>query len=154
MIKFVGKHGLLIVLYGVALVISSDTSATGQVTVGPNVQVSRERAGVTHTEVLAAADLKDAKRLMACSIIGPSPDGKTITGTYASFDGGATWAPVVVDGDQFESFDPACTYGIEGVALFASLSRGRDFIPRLNAYHSEDGGRIWAQSNILTGNRY
>src|SRR5436190_13146205 len=125
-----------------------------QITVGPNVQVSRARADAVHFEVLIASDPTDAKKLLGCSIIGPTPDGKMVTGAYASFDEGITWSPVVTDGGQMQSVDPACAYGDNGTAHFASLSRGKDFITRLNAYHSEDGGRTWTESKIPEGSRY
>ena len=132
----------------VMLLIGIATPTTGQIIVGANVQVSRARASAMHNEVLIAADPSDARRLIGCSMIGPSPAGKWITGAYASFDGGVTWVPVMADDQDFNSADPACVYGIGGTALFASLGSGKDRKTRLKAYHSEDGGKTWTGSKI------
>ncbi len=101
-----------------------------------------------------AADPNNAQRMLACSIIGPASDARTRTGAYATFDGGASWTPVVTDAEQKHNFDPACAYGINNDAYFASLNRGKDFVASLNAYYSEDGGRTWNGSKIPAAARY
>src|SRR5262249_2637287 len=107
---------------GVALSVSvvlgaAPTSPT--ITVGPNVRVSRARPDLHHIEVLLAAGPGDPKRLIACSMIGRSPTNEMLTGVYASFDSGATWAPVVTEEEERFGADPTCTFGRNGTAYFA-----------------------------------
>ncbi len=148
-------HKIIIVFFSISLLFTSTTKLTpAQISVGPNIHVSRTNGDVSHTEVLIASELIDPTRMLGCSIIGPTPDGKIITGVYASFDAGVTWRLVVTDGGQMQSFDPSCVYGINNTAHFASLSRGKDFITRLNVYNSQDGGKTWQESKIPAGSRY
>lgn len=69
-------------------------------------------------------------------------------GVYGSFDGGATWNPVLTHTDQMQSMDPACAFGIDDHAYFVALSRNKDLTPRLYAYYSEDGAKTWHASTI------
>jgi hypothetical protein len=125
-----------------------------QITVGPNVQVSLARSNITHDEVLMAADPTDAKRLLACSMIGRSPGNELITGAYASYDGGQTWLPVVADERSFDEegkksgADPAVAFGPNNIAYFASLTQTGPRSPVLQAWYSSDGGKNWAQSRM------
>jgi hypothetical protein len=106
-----------------------------------------------HIEVLMAADPNNAQRLLGCSMIGPIPNNKIKAGVYASFDGGASWSPVVTNEDQMQSVDPTCIYGIDNRAYFVALSRNKDLAVRTNAYYSEDGGKTWHESTIPAGVR-
>src|ERR1700738_769372 len=54
---------------------SPPVAAAGSIEVGPNVQLSREHPNLQYTEVIMGADPRDARRLIACSIIAPSPSG-------------------------------------------------------------------------------
>ena len=127
--------------------------SAAQISVGTNVQVSRDAANVTHHEVLMAADPADAKRLIACSMIGPLPNGKRPASVYASFDGGASWTRVLTEDERMYSTDPACTFGINGSAHFAIMSstRGRNPVRLLKSYYSNDGGKTWTPSKLPGG---
>src|SRR5215211_2643825 len=133
------KRTLWIISFAFALIapIGSRQSAA-QITVGPNVQVSRDAGNVTHHEVLIAADPADAKRLIACSMMGPLPDGKRPAGVYASFDGGNNWSRVLTEKERTINVDPACAFGINGSAHFSiiSIERGRKSVQLLKAYNS------------------
>src|SRR5688572_17431922 len=127
--------------------------STAQISVGPNVQVSRDAGNVTHHEVLIATDPADAKRLIACSMMGPLPDGKRLAGVYASFDGGKTWSRVLTENERVFNADPACAFGINGSAHFSimSIDRGRKSVQILKAYYSDDGGKTWIPSKLPGG---
>ena len=148
------KRILWIISCAVALIttIGSHESAA-QISVGPNVQVSRDAGNVTHHEVLIAADPADAKRLIACSMMGPLPDGKRPAGVYASFDGGKTWSTVLTENERVFNADPACAFGINGSAHFSimSIDRGRKSVQILKAYYSNDGGKTWIPSKLPGG---
>ena len=136
----------LIVLFG-----SRESAA--QISVGPNVQVSRDAGNVTHHEVLIAADPSDAKRMIACSMMGPLPNGKRPAGVYASFDGGKNWSRVLMEDERMLSADPACAFGDNGSAHFSiiSIERSRKSVQILKAYYSNDGGKTWTASKLPGG---
>ena len=148
------KRILFIILSSVAIFVVKSSVADAQITVGPNVHVSRARTDVTHVEVLMAAHPNNPQKLLGCTIIGPTSDNRSQTGVYGSFDGGASWSPVITYTDQMQSMDPACTYGINDRAYFATLSRNKDLTLRLNAYYSEDAGKTWQESIIPAGVKY
>src|SRR5689334_20542634 len=116
------KRILLFVSGAVALVagIGSRESAA-QIAVGPNVQVSRAADQITHHEILMAADPSDAKHLIACSMMGPLPDGKRPAAVYASFDGGNSWSRTLTENERNVNSDPACAFGIDGFAYFSIM---------------------------------
>ncbi len=145
------KRILWIVSCCVVLFGSKESAA--QITVGPNVQVSRDAGNVTHHEVLIAADPGDAKRLIACSMTGPLSDGTRPASVYASFDGGRNWTRVLTEDERMYSTDPACAFGINGSAHFAIMSstRGHNPVRLLKTYHSNDGGKTWAPSTLPGG---
>ena len=148
------KRILWIVSCVIALIVPfGSRESAAQISVGPNVQVSRDAGNVTHHEVLIAADPADAKRLIACSMIGPLPDGKRPAGVYASFDGGKNWSRVLTEDERMVSADPACVFGINGSAHFTimSIDRGRKPVQLLKAYHSNDGGKTWTASKLPGG---
>jgi len=116
-------------------------AAAAQISVGPNVQVSKTLAADSHFELLANADPKDPSHLIACSSIYP-PASRSSTVVYASFDGGKTWAPTLGPTKLEGSGDPVCTYGPNGeayyVALKSTAGKGHTWI-----WRSPDGGRTW-----------
>ena len=63
----------------------------GQITVGPNVQVSKARAEMTHNEVLLSADPLNPNRLMGCTMAFSPKLNKVVTLVYVSSDGGKNW---------------------------------------------------------------
>lgn len=116
------------------------------IVVGPNVQVTAARPGVTHDEVLIAADPRDASHLLACSMFLPKSGVYELTGVsaYASFDAGRSWSPVLTDAPEVYGkqgrFDPACTYGPDGTAYVVLLP--------MRLYRSADAGRTWHRVDV------
>lgn len=133
----------------VLLVVGDARSARqvpGTITVGPNVQVSKALGSEPHYEIEIAADPGNAERLIANSMLWPSDHWNTEVVTYASLDGGKTWAPTLrTRGDAgYASWDPAVAYGPAGVAYSVSenLDADRKSYDRID--RSTDGGRTWA----------
>jgi len=137
----------------VLLSLSFAVVASAQITVGPNVHVSKANGQRAHFEVLVAADPDNPNHLLGCSIIEatkqPSTQGRH-TIVYSSMDGGATWQPTLeVDRGDF-STDPACTFGIDNQAYFTIGIIGAApgfpasaYANRLGVYRSLDAGRSW-----------
>jgi hypothetical protein len=140
------------VVLTLALAITFTRGIHAQISVGPNVRVSSARPNTSHNEVLMAADPSDPNRLLACGIVGRTSLNANYSSTYGSFDGGKTWTPVKTDSSGF-SGDPACEFGVNGRAYFASLSRALDEDPTLSVWWSQDGGRTWKPSLIPAGTR-
>ncbi len=128
-------------------------AAQSQISVGRNVQVSKANGTETHDEVLMSADSADPKRLLACGIVNPLR-GHQRTVVYASYDGGASWAPVEQHTDALAG-DPTCALGPGDHAYFASLlaDPARDdkespIYPK--ASYSTDAGKTWHDA-VLPG---
>lgn len=62
--------------------------------VGPDYLVSRD-GDRPHVEVMAAANPRDPKNLLAGAITFTRPDGGAATKAYVSFDGGVQWDDIV-----------------------------------------------------------
>jgi hypothetical protein len=124
----------------------------GQISVSPNVQISRDNPALMHNEVLIAADPLDPKRLLACSMTGPLPNGKRPAGVYVSKDGGSNWSLVLTEDERLNSADPSCTYDVNGSAHFAIISAHRDRTTTqvLKLYTSVDG-KTWLPSRVPSG---
>jgi hypothetical protein len=140
-----------------------DAAPDFQIQVGPNVHVSRARATTAHAEVVVAADPKDARRLLAGSIVMPgAPDStnglsmvERLLSTqsplkqldsvvaYRSSDGGKTW-DLALQKEPTESdtgfTDPAVAFGPEGSAYYAAMRRKDG---HLELVSSDDGGKSW-----------
>ena len=102
-------------------------ACTQAITVSPNIQVSKALPNDAHFEMQIAADPAHPERLMACSMLWPADWIRTEVVTYTSLDGGRTWTPALrVRGeDRRESWDPACTYGPDGIAYTVSENVGK-----------------------------
>lgn len=135
---------LFTVLVGIVLTVVSSIVSAQQITVGPNVQVSKANSNRSHTEMSIAADPDDPKHLLACSIItnseGP-PKASTIA--YVSFDGGATWEPTREVNEYLKAGDPGCTLGPSGTAYFIADVTPKSLQKFTVLYRSKDGGRAW-----------
>src|SRR6266702_2386382 len=96
--------------YAVLFALSFAIRAQGQITVGPNVQVSKANGQRAHFEVLVAADPINPNRLLGCSLILARQPSQQVTHTiaYSSIDGGASWQPTLeVNRGVFGTTDPA-----------------------------------------------
>lgn len=122
-----------------------------EIRVGPNVQVSKDRAGVPHAEVILAADPADPKRLLAGSMLRYDTGEDQCVG-YLTTDGGKTWTTVLEPGGRAEirgtkrAADPAMVFGTDGAAYYAMLAADA----RLEHHHtvvyrSADGGKTWGE---------
>src|SRR5262249_23491542 len=116
-------------------------------TVGQNINVSQANAAQAHTEILVAADPNDPQRLLVGTMIWRSERNALSSGVYASMDGGRTWKLTLEDASSYRVWDPACSFGKNGSAFFATIPEpgpnrvGKDGI---NFYKSSDGGRSWS----------
>jgi photosystem II stability/assembly factor-like uncharacterized protein len=116
-------------------------SPLAQITVGPNVQVSKSRDTIRHAEVVIGADPNNAARLLAGSMM---LDGFISVVAYGSGDAGRTWKLAfekrgVIQGIRF--VDPAIAYGPDGSVYFATL--GTAPTRSSQVYCSHDGGQTW-----------
>src|SRR5437588_9648299 len=88
------KLGIVVVGWSVLLL---SGAASAQITVGPNVHVSKSNAKRAHFEVLVAADPENPNHLLGCSIIEAKQPSAEMWHTivYSSMDGGAIWNPTL-----------------------------------------------------------
>ncbi|MBI1765868.1 MAG: exo-alpha-sialidase [Acidobacteria bacterium] len=126
-------------------------SSQNEISVGPNIQVSKDRADLAHWEVILAADPTDPQRLLAGSMLWYDSGEDQCIG-YLSTDGGMTWKPVLEPGGRAETrgdkraADPAVAFGPDGAAYFAMLAAEA----RLQSHHavvahSTDKGLTWSE---------
>jgi len=133
------------------LLFSSISAQQSQISVGPNVQVSRSRSDITHNEVLLAADRSSAKNLVGCSMAFSPKENKVFTVAYVSHDTGASWDFAVANDTGILSGDPACTFGADGKAYFIALERSAPGGDRVVVYRSTDYGKTWSAGTTLLG---
>ncbi len=125
-------------------------SAT-QITVGPNVHVSRADPTSTFTEVMLSAHPADPARLLGCAVRYVTGENKRETVLLLSTDGGATWQTVFDTGHFPDSADPACTFDVGDLAFHTALGIGES-VPdsfAIGSYRSTDGGRTWQRGADL-----
>ena len=116
--------------------------------VGPDYLVSRD-GDRPHVEIMAAANPRDRRNLLAGAITFTRLDGGAATKAYASFDGGIQWDDIVFqEQKEVGGGDPQVAFTAAGTAIFATLATRADETGRtrafLHAYRSEDGGRTWS----------
>lgn len=122
-----------------------------QITVGPNIHVSKARADMVHDEVLLSADPLNPNRLVGCTMAFSPTLNKVVTLVYASSDGGKNWDLTLTNDRGIHSGDPACTFGVDGSAYFTAIERMESGSQRLLVYRSKDGGKTWSSPTILLG---
>lgn len=123
---------------------------SAQLSVGPNVQVSLQRSGDTHYEVLAAADSGDPDRMIVGAIVYPDGGGDPGTIVYATRDGGLTWRATLGGDELLHTGDPAPAYGLDGVAYYTASSLAPNAERRMLLFKSVDGGTQWQRLPPLT----
>lgn len=118
----------------------SAAPAAAQITVGPNVQVSRARGEDPHYEFIAAADPTHPDHLLVCSMVSTAkrqvqstllPQNTVV---YLSRDGGKRWQPTLQPDDSEGTSDPACTFGPDGTAYYVTLAEHGEML----VYRSTD----------------
>jgi len=132
--------------HALVVLLLAGAASHAQITVGPNVHVSRARPDAWHREVVIAADPNHAGRLIACSMF-DGADNAINTAAYISFDGGRTWSAPVVAPEKFAD-DPTAAYGPDGTVYF--IAKTATIYPRhgsdsdaLYLRRSRDGGKTW-----------
>ena len=143
------------ILLVVFVVLLSSAARAQEINVSDMVQVSTDNAQRNHSEVIAAADPSDPKRLLACSMIQPLQPSLEVSRdvSYLSVDGGLHWSPTLEFGGDLWSSDPSCVFGRDHLAVFAGLvfsSAGRNWVGKTAFYKSLDGGSTWSSPTILS----
>lgn len=135
----------------VVFLLSSSANAYSQVTprstvvtVGPNVQVSKDRPSIMHGESAVGLDRKDPRRLIACSMA-YLPDKNVVSVlAYLSLDTGKTWRQVFEYADSQYAGDPVCDFLPDGTAYIGLLDLQAQESMKL--FRSRDGGKSWTPS--------
>ncbi len=149
--------GLIAAASSRPLTLPLKSSDAPTITVGSNVEVSREDDADTHDEVLIATHPTDPNQLVACSMANQNRIGqrKMHTSAYISNDGGKTWTlgPRIP-----ESGDPVCEFSPDGAAYFGAIGDSPERDPaidwHLRLYRSTDKGKTWEQkSDFVSGDR-
>lgn len=97
-----------------------EPAAKSQITVGPNVQVTKDRGELAHAEVRIAADATHEGRLLAGSMV--RREGVFQTSAYSSLDGGKTWRRSLESIAKMGTTDPAVDFGPDGAAYLACMN--------------------------------
>ncbi len=132
----------------------------GRITIGPNIQVSRDRNESPHTEVILAADPGNSDRLLAGSMLQYEPE-KGFFGlrciAYVSRDGGKTWQVSLEPARgkpplDTQLADPDVVFGLDGAAYFGHMVRRK--LPAgegatMMLHRSADGGLTWEASPFV-----
>ena len=132
---------------GVA-VAAQQADSVPRIVVSPDYLVSRD-GDRPHVEIMAAANPRDARNLLAGAITFTRRDGGSATKAYVSHDGGIVWDDVIFpEQREMGGADPQVAFTAAGTALFLTLATGPDETGRtrafLHSYRSEDGGRTWS----------
>jgi hypothetical protein len=123
--------------------------SSGAISVGPNVQVSKERPNTFHYELWGGADLTNPDRLIVCAYTGDSPRNQVHNLFYVSHDRGKTWKMTLeVDEGGEHNGDPVCAFGPGGVAYAITLTLDEVTAEAITksqtiVHRSADGGMKW-----------
>jgi photosystem II stability/assembly factor-like uncharacterized protein len=134
-----GRH---VVLTVIAIVLFAGRSSA-QMTVGPNVQISKGNSKDMHSELYAGADPANPQRLIACSMLESRTRPTTNTVVYVSQDGGTTWQQTLRPDDIERTGDPVCAFGPDGTAYYLALAAYTGKRGEMLVYRSRDGGKSW-----------
>jgi hypothetical protein len=149
LLSSLGTLGILLQVFSplAGLGLQDRRTVGGSITLGPNVQVSKQRAEQRHFEVLIASDPENPRHLLACSMLEEKLSHVEFSGTiaYMSFDGGMNWQETLHVAEEGKRLaDPACAYGPGGTAYMAVLAgTGRKSNDRVLVFKSTDMGKTW-----------
>jgi hypothetical protein len=130
----------------VVVCVVSAASAIAQITVGPNVQISKAHDTHALYESYAGAHPTDPQRLIACAVLFLPTRPAQTTAVYLSKDGGKTWRVALQPDDVQRTGDPVCTFGPDGSAYYVALATYQtDSDKHMIIYKSRDGGDTWGQ---------
>ncbi|MDE2805024.1 MAG: sialidase family protein [Gemmatimonadota bacterium] len=127
---------------------AQQAEARPRIVVSPDYLVSRD-GDRPHVEIMAAANPRNARNLLAGAITFTRRDGGSATKAYVSRDGGIVWDDVIFP-EQRErgGADPQVAFTAAGTALFLTLNTAPDETGRtrafLHSYRSEDEGVTWS----------
>lgn len=119
-----------------------------RIVITPDYLVSRD-GDRPHVEIMAAANPRNPRNLLAGAITFTRPDGGTATKAYVTRDGGLVWSDVTFpEQKEMGGGDPQVAFTAAGTAIFATLATGPDETGRtrafLHSYRSEDEGETWS----------
>ena len=126
-----------------------------RIVVSPDYLVSRD-GDRPHVEIMAAANPRNARNLLAGAITFTRRDGGSATKAYVSRDGGIVWDDIIFpEQREMGGADPQVAFTAAGTALFLTLATGPDETGRtrafLHLYRSEDEGVTWSDVYNLGG---
>lgn len=131
---------------GVLVCVASAVTASAQISVGPNVQVSKAHEKEALYESYAGAHPTDPQRLIACAVLFLPTRPAQTTAVYLSKDGGKTWRVTLQPDDVQRTGDPVCAFGPDGSAYYVALATYKvDSDKHMIVYKSRDGGDTWGQ---------
>lgn len=133
--------------------VAQEVKTGPRIVVGADYLVSRD-GDRPHVEVMAAANPKNPRNLLAGVITFTRPDGGAATKAYVSHDGGVVWEDITfAEQKEMGGGDPQVAFTPAGTAIFATLAIGPDETGRtrafLHSYRSEDEGRTWSDAYSL-----
>lgn len=122
--------------------------AQHRIVVSPDHLVSRD-GDRPHVEIMAAANPRNPRNLLAGAITFTRRDGGAATKAYVSQDGGIVWDDIIFpEQREMGGADPQVTFTAAGTALFLTLTTAPDETGRtrafLHSYRSEDEGATWS----------
>ena len=133
--------------------VAQEAKSGPRIVVGPDYLVSRD-GDRPHVEVMAAANPKNPRNLLAGVITFTRPGGGAATKAYVSHDGGVVWEDIAfAEQKEMGGGDPQVAFTPAGTAIFATLALGPDETGRtrafLHSYRSGDEGRTWSDAYNL-----
>jgi hypothetical protein len=134
-------------IFTIGLLTIAPDCAAQSIEVGSAIQVSAANFGLSHYEVIIAADPKRSN-LLACSIVDPAQPSRDLHRdiAYLSSDGGHSWSPTLEIAGGIWAADPSCAFGPDGTAFFAAIvfdSVEGKYKGKTVLYTSTDAGKRW-----------
>ena len=130
------------------------TDVQRRIVVSPDYLVSRD-GDRPHVEIMAAANPRNARNLLAGAITFTRRDGGSATKAYVSRDGGIVWDDIIFpEQREMGGADPQVAFTAAGTALFLTLNTAPDETGRtrafLHSYRSEDESVTWSDARSGT----